>query len=49
MENITNFEQERINVELYMEKLLDVKEECEYGSDKRRKIIGTKSNILQSM
>jgi hypothetical protein len=39
MENITNFEQERINVELYMEKLLDIKEDCEYGSDARNKLI----------
>lgn len=39
MENITNFEQERINVELYMEKLLDIKEDCEYGSETRNKLI----------
>lgn len=32
-------EQERINVELYFEKLLDLKGEYPYGSDERRKII----------
>ncbi|BDC94879.1 hypothetical protein [Treponema bryantii] len=49
MEHVVHFEQERINVELYMEKLLDVKEECEYGSEKRRKLIGDGVRLVRTL
>lgn len=42
-------EQERINVELYFEKLLDLKGEYPYGSDERRKIINEGIVLLREL
>lgn len=42
-------EQERINVELYFEKLLDLKGEYPYGSAERRKIISEGVFLLQEL
>ena len=42
-------EQERINVELYFEKLLDLKGEYPYGSAERRKIISEGVLLLQEL
>lgn len=42
-------EQERINVELYFEKLLDLKGDYPYGSDERRKIINEGIVLLREL
>lgn len=42
-------EQERINVELYFEKLLDLKGDYPYGSDERRKIINEGIVLLHEL